>query len=234
MHLFPAQAAGAENKARQKSERFRNPESAGGFSFAADLPGISLCPMSAGARALGPSDPESSPTERLSNEKKNQIMKHIKVFAPGTVANLGVGGSAAVHWLDRVKHIAAYDPKYVVMWLGSNDIAANVDENLIIQRLATILSGIREALPNAKIVILDEFYQPGGGRETEAYRARIRSLNARFVTEFSAQYAICDVFDVVLKDGAVDASMFVDVYHLKADKYAPIKDRLLATIASLT
>lgn len=152
----------------------------------------------------------------------------------GTVANLGVGGSAAVHWLDRVKHIAAYDPKYVVMWLGSNDIAANVDENLIIQRLATILSGIREALPNAKIVILNEFYQPGGGRETEAYRARIRSLNARFVTEFSAQYAICDVFDIVLKDGVLDASMFVDVYHLKADKYAPIKDRLLATIASLT
>ena len=58
--------------------------------------------MSAGTRALGPSDPESSPTERLSNEKKNQIMKHIKVFAPGTVANLGCGFDVMGLTLDGV------------------------------------------------------------------------------------------------------------------------------------
>ncbi len=149
----------------------------------------------------------------------------------GTVANLGVGGSAAIHWVNRVKHIVAYNPKYVVMWLGSNDLVSNVDENTIIQRLSSILSGISEALPDAEIIILNEFYQPGGGRETEEYRSKIRSLNARFVKEYSSKYVICDVFDVALKDGVVDASLFVDVFHLKTPSYAPIRDRLLAIIA---
>lgn len=151
----------------------------------------------------------------------------------GTVANLGVGGSAAIHWVDRVKHIVAYNPEYVVMWLGSNDLVANVDENTIIQRLSSILTGISTALPDAKIIILNEFYQPGGGRETEEYRAKIRSLNARFVSEFSSKYVICDVFDAALKDGVVDASLFVDVFHLKTPSYAPIRDKLLAIIAEM-
>ncbi len=148
----------------------------------------------------------------------------------GTVANLGVGGSAAIHWVDRVKHIVAYNPEYVVMWLGSNDLVANVQEDVIIQRLSAILSEIRAELPDAKIIILNEFYQPGGGRETESYKAKIRSLNARFVKEFSSKYIICDVFDVVLKDGVLDESLFVDVYHLKTPSYAAVRDRLLSII----
>ena len=149
----------------------------------------------------------------------------------GSVANLGVGGTSTIHWVDRVKHIVSYDPKYVVMWLGSNDIAANVPMDTIVERARNILAAIRAALPDAKIVLFTEFYQPGGGRDSEAYRASVRDMNARYTATFGGDYIICDLFDVAMTNGVFDASKFRDVYHLKKEWYAPVKERLLAALA---
>lgn len=149
----------------------------------------------------------------------------------GTVVNLGIGGTSTIHWVDRIGHIASYAPKYVVMWLGSNDIAANVDTDTLLSRAGSILYDIKTALPNAKIVLFTEFYQPGAGRDSEAYRSRVRTMNALYKERFGADFIICDLFDIVLKDGVFDASMFRDVYHLKNECYAPVKERLLAALA---
>ncbi|MBO4573518.1 MAG: bacterial Ig-like domain-containing protein [Clostridia bacterium] len=149
----------------------------------------------------------------------------------GTVANLGVGGTCASHWLDRAGHIAAYDPKYVIVWLGSNDLGANIAEDTIVNNMKTILSGIRSLVPDAEIIVLTEFYQPGGGRDNENFHTRVRSLNDRYKQEFSSLYTVCDIFDTVLDDdGNLITSLFKDVYHLKPGEYMRITQRILETI----
>ena len=145
----------------------------------------------------------------------------------GSVANLGVGGTSTIHWLDRVKHVTSYAPKYVAMWIGSNDLAANVPVETIVDRASAILYEIKAALPEAKIVLFKEFYQPGAGRDSESYRSRVRQMNARYEEEFGNDFIICDLFDIVLKDGEFDGSMFCDDYHLNAKDYAPVTERLL-------
>lgn len=149
----------------------------------------------------------------------------------GTVANLGVGGTATAQWVNRIKHITSYDPKYVVMWLGSNDIGAGVPVDTFIERVAAILDGVKTALPNAKIVLFTEFYQPGGGRESEAFRAQVRDMNEKYKARFGAEYIVCDIFDVAMNGDTLDTTKFRDIYHLTNEAYAPVKERLLSALA---
>lgn len=151
----------------------------------------------------------------------------------GSVANMGIGGSVTGDWKSQSSEVGSYDSKYILCWLGSNDISAGLDNATIIANMKTILAAVKTANPTAQLFVFTEFYQVGAGRETSAFRAKIDALNALIIANFSSNGTkLIDVRDVVYDaSGNVDSSLFRDVYHLTATAYKKVAAKVLAALA---
>lgn len=152
----------------------------------------------------------------------------------GTVANLGIGGTVTGDWKNQATEIASYDPKYVLCWLGSNDVGAGVSDDTIVANITALLGQIQSLAPDAQIYLFTEFYQIGAGRETADFRAKIDALDALYKSSFASTVSLIDVHDVVLDaSGNVDTSLFRDVYHLTDAAYtAKVAPKVLAAVNS--
>ncbi len=158
-----------------------------------------------------------------------QCWEHLEqdLASAGKAVNAGLGGSIISQWMPRVDELTAYGAKKYVCWLGSNDIGAGIQNDVCVDRLNAMFEQIAKAVPDAEIYLFTEFYQLESSRANETFKAKIRDLNSKYKNEFYG-INIVDIFDVVLDDdGKVDDSLFRDVYHLKADKYGKVTEKLL-------
>lgn len=151
----------------------------------------------------------------------------------GTLANMGVGGSIIANWENRINHITSYNAKYIMVWLGSNDLATGMTASQVVEKLEALVEAIHLAAPTSKIIVLTEFYQPETYRATDTYRAYIRNLNESILNRFPDYTIGLDLFDIPMKDGVLDLDMFRDVYHLKPEAYREITERIIALITFL-
>lgn len=156
---------------------------------------------------------------------------HEELSSVGTIANMGVGGSIIANWDNRVEQITSYQAKYIVCWLGSNDLAASISPETIITKISSLLERIHANQKDAHIILLTEFYQPESFRSTADYHAKIRRINDAYLNDMADYITPIDLFDVPLNsDGSLNENMFRDVFHLTNEAYKKVTERILNTI----
>jgi len=70
-------------------------------------------------------------------------------MAPLPVLNRALAGTVTQDWLKRVGEVAAYQPRIVVFYAGSNDISAGEDAGPIIRRTQQFVNELRVKSPDA-------------------------------------------------------------------------------------
>ena len=205
---------------------FRDPEplSGTGIGFRTTVAGAKLAGFSLKKNVTEPLKADVLIWGHSHMQLWSQSKSHLASL--GSVQNFGVGGSGTVYWMTMIDELCSYEPKYMIVMIGSNDYAS-ASAAKITERTFSILEEIRGRLPEVKIVLLTEFLQP----TRLEYTDKVNELNARYKALAAEQndLAIADLYDVALdKNGAFDKSRFRDSYHLKETYYTEVRDRVLA------
>ena len=139
-------------------------------------------------------------------------------FDPLGVRNMGFGWDRIENVLWRVTHgeLDGYTAKRILVMIGTNNLQVNTDEE-IITGLANLVQAIRERQPEGKLALCGLL--PRRGMEE-----RIARLNQQ-ITQINDITYIDPGKILLLADGTIDESQFVDGLHPNASGYrrlAPI------------
>ena len=145
----------------------------------------------------------------------------LEEYYPGLNAvNLGVAGDTTEDMLDRVGAVYDREPDIVVILGGVNDLLLDIPEDTVISHLRAIIQGIREHLPDTKI-LLQSVYPVAEGDEL-VFSRRIMAFNERLKSmaqELSCTYA--DVFSALCtEDGRLADGYSYDGLHPSEEGYA--------------
>ena len=159
---------------------------------------------------------------------------------PYTIYNRGIGGITTFELMANMGP-CVYDlePDYIYINIGTNDLnLPDYTEEGLIDRYRTILTGIREHLPAAKLFLMAYYpVNPAVGEKNpymkEALKvrtnARILSAN-RAVEKLAAEFgAVWLDLNAGLKDeaGNLKAEYTIEGMHMYADGYVPVLEALL-------
>jgi len=106
-----------------------------------------------------------------------------KYFAPLKAANFGISGDRTQHVLWRLQNgeAAGYQPRAVVLMIGTNNTGKEKDSDQLRNTTPEIIAGVtavvkelRKNFPKAKILLLGVF--PRGEKDSEA-RAQVAAVN---------------------------------------------------------
>lgn len=94
--------------------------------------------------------------------------------------NIGISGDETQHVLWRIEHgeLDGISPKAVVLMIGTNNIGNIVHKmspEETAEGITTVVTAIRQKLPNTKILLLAVF--PRGNRSDGPFRAEINQIN---------------------------------------------------------
>ena len=148
----------------------------------------------------------------------------------GKVANLALGGSSTLDMPNIVDEMATYEPKVAIIMIGSNNMGYTVEKNV-----ADLDSGfdmLRSLCPGIKFLLITEWWQPS---RLEAYGDYVLSLNEAY-REYAAEsddVSIIEGWDIPVKDGVLDESMFRDTQHLNPASYLILNDRTHEALSSI-
>jgi lysophospholipase L1-like esterase len=147
-------------------------------------------------------------------------------MAPLPTVQRGFGGAKVndvIHYMDRL--ITPHEPAMVVLYIGSNDLldfGGNEPKSLAQMRILydTLLTGLHDRLPDARIVVVATFPSPLNARRAE----QIEAVN-EYIRETAEDKPWLDLINgnAVLKtpNGAPDRSLFrFDRVHLNKNGYA--------------
>ncbi len=143
-------------------------------------------------------------------------------FYPGLrTVNRGISGDTTGGMLERVEaDVCALEPEVVVVHGGINDIFTGVDGNTVVENLLAIVSRIREALPDAQIIVQSVY--PVEEFDSLTFTGIIRAVNAR-LEELAGEngYAWADVYTALAgEDGRLAHGYADDGLHPNDDGYA--------------
>jgi lysophospholipase L1-like esterase len=146
---------------------------------------------------------------------------------PGLGAvNRGFGGCelADVYaYADRI--IIPYAPREVVIYAGGNDIDAGLAPETVFGDFVALMSKLRQALPQARLVFISCPPSPKRWTETE----RIKTVN-RLIASYCRTHGLTfvDTFSLMLgADGLPRAEIYdVDRLHMNAQGYALWREAL--------
>lgn len=143
-------------------------------------------------------------------------------FKDYQVINRGFGGSTlaqAIEYLDYL--VFPYEPRQVVIYTGENDIATDqVDAEETFQRCKTLITKIRERLPNVPVVFLSIKQSPSRVQFTDVV-LKANNLIKAYINELpNATYL--DVNAKMLNEqGGLRPELFEsDMLHMKPEGYA--------------
>jgi lysophospholipase L1-like esterase len=129
--------------------------------------------------------------------------------------NLGVGGDTTEGLIERLDQVAELDPDTVVLLIGTNDVANRRAVEQVVRNIETILVNLRQALPEARILVQSVLPR---GRE---YAEFVKEIN-RHVWQFSATVRAhyLDLWPVMAEaDGELNPAYTEDRLHLNAAGY---------------
>ncbi|MGA1837856.1 GDSL-type esterase/lipase family protein [Herbiconiux sp. 11R-BC] len=136
-------------------------------------------------------------------------------FPEVEAVNLGVGGDTTEGLIERLDQVAAEDPDTVVLLIGTNDIANRRAVEQVVRNIETILVNIRQALPDARILV--QSVLPRGSE----YAEFVKEIN-RHVWQFAATVRAhyLDLWPVMaLDDGELNPAFTTDRLHLNDAGY---------------
>ena len=143
-------------------------------------------------------------------------------FKDYQVINRGFGGSTlaqAIEYLDYL--VFPYEPRQVVIYTGENDIATDkVDAEETFQRCKTLITKIRDRLPNVPVVFLSIKQSPSRVQFTNVV-LKANNLIKAYIKELpNATYL--DVNAKMLNEqGGLRPELFEsDMLHMKPEGYA--------------
>jgi lysophospholipase L1-like esterase len=149
-----------------------------------------------------------------------------KAFPEFPVINRGFGGSTTPdvnYFVERI--VLPYKPQIVVLYSGSNDIAARRTPNQVLADFQTFVKRIHAALPETKVFYISIHTPPG--------RVQLRESNEqanKLIAEECAKHrtlTFVDIQDLMLtKDGQPNADLYRDPLHPNAKGYELWKNRL--------
>lgn len=159
-----------------------------------------------------------------------------RAYFPGVrICNLGMSRDTVEGMLQRVKMVAAVHPKLVLVEGGVNGLG---DDGLraVLDQYARLMDSLREALPEAEIVI--QSCMPLS-RECERIFAckneTICALNGELRQLAEARgMPFVDLYSLYERDGWIDPEVTPDGVHLNAADYAPWADAIRPYVESLT
>jgi lysophospholipase L1-like esterase len=149
-----------------------------------------------------------------------------QAFPEYPVINRGFGGSTTPDvnfYIDRI--VLPYEPQIVVLYSGSNDLAAQRTPELVLADFQTFVKKVHFSLPETKVVYISIHTPPG--------RVKLREINRRankLIAEECAnnqKLTFVDVHDAMLaKDGKPNPDLYRDSLHPNAKGYELWKERL--------
>jgi lysophospholipase L1-like esterase len=151
------------------------------------------------------------------------------------VANFGVGGDRTQHVLWRLDHgeIDGINPKLVVLLIGTNNTSEpsnTVDE--IVVGVKTIVSKLREKLPDTKILLLGVFPR---GEKPNAVRIKLEDVNKQLAQEDDGKMVrFLDIGKTFLQeDGSISPKVMPDFLHLSKEGYQMWADAMEPTLKAM-
>jgi lysophospholipase L1-like esterase len=151
------------------------------------------------------------------------------------VANFGVGGDRTQHVLWRLEHgeIDGIKPNVVVLLIGTNntsDPSNSVDE--IAVGVKTIVSKLREKLPDTKILLLGVFPR---GEKPNAVRTKLEDVNKQLAHEDDGKMVkYLDIGKIFLQqDGTISPTVMPDFLHLSNEGYQMWADAMEPTLKTM-
>jgi lysophospholipase L1-like esterase len=143
-----------------------------------------------------------------------------KNFAPHNAANFGIGGDRTEHVLWRLQHgeLDGIKPKLAVLMIGTNNLAANKDEE-IADGIKAIVNELNKQTPETKLLLLGIF--PRGMKADDSARTRIKHINSIIAKLDDGQtIKYLDIGDKFLEaDGTLPKTIMPDALHPNAKGY---------------
>jgi lysophospholipase L1-like esterase len=142
-------------------------------------------------------------------------------FASLPVLGRGFGGSMladAVYYADRI--VLPYKPRVIVLYSGSNDLAAGAEPGAVLAELKRFVSAVRAGLPAVRILYVSNAPNPSRWNRIGQIREANALIAAYGQEEGEIEYV--DVFSHMLgADGLPRAELFIeDKLHMNAKGYA--------------
>ena len=157
-----------------------------------------------------------------------------KYYADKVVVNRGIGGDRTSGVIDRLK-VSLYDinPKVIVLLIGGNNILAGHQTQDIVDDIETILSNIKQNLPQSEVVIQSLYPM---GLVFNVNNSTVKQLNVSIKTlaeNFSCTYV--DMFTPLVDSNTGDykSEYTSDGLHLTESGYNKVTETLLPIIENL-
>ena len=142
-----------------------------------------------------------------------------RYYAPRRAANFGIGGDRTQHVLWRLDHgeLDGIDPEVVVLLIGTNNLNSDTPPE-IADGVTAIVRKLRDALPNAKVLLLAVFPR---GKSPDTTRERLKAVNARLARlDDGRNVRYLDLGPEFLDaDGTLPADVMPDFLHLSRKGY---------------
>lgn len=143
----------------------------------------------------------------------------------GTVVNMGIGGSDTPYWVQIADEVSSYGADTMIVMSGSNDLP-NTTPSVTMRYVKRAFDLMRSANPKLKIIMITEWLQPKRlelADEVNEYN----NLLALYQKENSDWFTLVDAYDIVLlPDGSLNKSIFIDVYHINDSGYETLQKRI--------
>ena len=141
-------------------------------------------------------------------------------YAPLKAANFGIGGDRTEHVLWRLRNGEAegYQPKAVVLMIGTNNTGMNRDGTPrnttpeVIEGVTTVVQDLRKNFPDAKILLLAIFPRAEKG---SAHRAQVAEINESIAKLHDGRHIYyLDIGSKFLEaDGTLPTDIMPDLLH---------------------
>ncbi len=150
--------------------------------------------------------------------------------AYGNVVNLGLGGSSTLDMPNIVDEMATYNPEIAIIMIGSNNMGYTVEKNVL--DLDASFDMLRELCPGIKFILITEWWQP---ERLAAYGSYVLLLNEayRVYAAENDDVTVVEGWNIPIKNGALDESMFRDTQHLTPAAYLSLDKRAKSALEYL-
>lgn len=152
-----------------------------------------------------------------------------KFYPNNNVVNSGIGGNQTKDILDNMKErVYRYNPSKVILLIGTNDTAREVENNVIIDNISKIISNIKKERPQAKIYV--ESIYPITDDAIKGYRTNdnIMEINEK-IKEICDKEKIdyINLYDMLSnEEGKLNSDYTVDGLHISEEGYKIITKEL--------
>lgn len=139
-----------------------------------------------------------------------------EIFRDTLIYNRGIAANRSAHLLGRIGMIAMSNPSKLYIEIGTNDLMNAVSIDSLLDNYRKIISTIYMLSHPTKIYVTSVFPIFEDDKHTND---SIRLFNQRLKAACGSDIGYINVYDHLVKNGALDSTLTVDGIHLNAEGY---------------